>query len=37
MSVSYKCCGLSGRGLCVGFIIRPKTFTEFGVSNRVLS
>ena len=24
MSVSYECCVLSGRGLCVGLITRPE-------------
>jgi hypothetical protein len=24
MSVSYECCVLSGRGLCVGLSIRPE-------------
>jgi hypothetical protein len=26
MSVSCKCCVLSGRGLCVGLITRPEKF-----------
>jgi hypothetical protein len=32
MSVSYECCVLSGRGLCVGLITRPESRTECGVS-----
>ena len=30
--VCYECCVLSGRGLCVGFIPRPESPTECGVS-----
>jgi hypothetical protein len=32
MSVSYECCVLSGRGLCVGLITRPESHIECGVS-----
>ena len=32
MSVSYECCVLSGRGLCIGLITRPESRTECGVS-----
>jgi len=27
------CCGLSGRGLCVGLIFRPEDSSECGVYN----
>jgi hypothetical protein len=32
MSLSCKCYVMSGRGLCVGLITRPKSTTECGVS-----
>ena len=32
MSVSYECCVLSRRALCVGLITRPECRTECGVS-----
>jgi hypothetical protein len=32
MSVSYKYCELSGRGLCVGLITRPEESYRVGVS-----
>jgi len=32
MSVSYGCCVLSGRGLCVGPITCPESPAECGVS-----
>ena len=32
MSVSYECCVLSDRSLCIGLITRPESRTECGVS-----
>jgi hypothetical protein len=32
MSVSYECCMLSSRGLCVGLITHPEESSEWDVS-----
>jgi hypothetical protein len=32
MNFSFKCCMLSGRGLCIGLMSIPEDSYEFGVS-----